>query len=513
MRTLLLSIVIATLLAPSLAEAKTLFFDDFEDGKINNVFEFTGNNPEFVEEDGVLKQQKQGVGDSCYAVITDKKYPKVLTIKAKMRVDEWETGAYARSGVGVRVSTETGQGLAFLFSDHRVGKPRTGVAFLDDHIAWGPLEAYDWEINQWYWFQLHIDDKDELHAAQFIVYEVINAYKSWFALRRNGHKDANPPKFRPKTNLSPVTFMQGAPSLFSKNGHTYLRLSLGSKREYGIKEITIRITHRNPLPEGVLKNVKITYDTVTGNYYAHLVFDVPATSEQLQLFPTNVVAVDLGLNNIITATFSDGTSFIISGRELKAIRRYWQKVRAKIKPPSVTKRKPSRRYLQISRKEARQIRHRLHIISKEFVKMCEEKGVTHIVFGDLNGIRDNIDYSQRLNQQLHNWNFAQLVDFITYKAERAGIAVERINEAYTSQTCCACGTVDKSNRKTRGLYICDCGNRINSDRNGANNILQRYLRNRSSGSVALPVVTLVLSRTNAHCLRIYSKHSVVREAA
>jgi len=164
MRTLLLSIVIATLLAPSLASAKTLFFDDFEDGKISNVFEVTGNNPEFVEEDGVLKQQKQMVGDGCYAVIADQEYPKVLTIKAKMRVDEWETGAYARSGVGVRVSTETGQGLAFLFSDHRVGKPRTGVAFLDDHVAWGPLEAYDWEINKWYWFQLHIDDKDELHA-------------------------------------------------------------------------------------------------------------------------------------------------------------------------------------------------------------------------------------------------------------------------------------------------------------------------------------------------------------
>ena len=33
------------------------------------------------------------------------------------------------------------------------------------------------------------------------------------------------------------------------------------------------------------------------------------------------------------------------------------------------------------------------------------------------------------------------------------------------------------------LYVCDCGNRINADRNGANNILKRYLRNRSSGSV------------------------------
>jgi len=329
-------------------------------------------------------------------------------------------------------------------------------------------------------------------SAQFIIGEVINAYKSWFALRRNGNGNSNPPGFRPKANLSPVTFVQGAPALFNKNGKTYLRLSLGTKREDGIKEVAVILYHRKSLPEGVLKNVRITYDTVSGNYYAHLVFDVPADSHQLQLFPTNVVAVDLGLNNIITATFSDGTTVIISGRELKAIRQYWQKVRASVKPPSVTKRKPSRRYNQICRKEARQIRHRLHIISKEFVKMCEEKGVTHIVVGKLTNIRDNINYSKRLNQQLHNWGFAMLVDFITYKASRVGIAVERISEKYTSQTCCVCGTVDKSNRKTRGLYVCDCGNRINADRNGANNILTKYLRNRSSGSVALPVVTLAL---------------------
>ena len=345
-------------------------------------------------------------------------------------------------------------------------------------------------------------------SAQFIVGEVINGYKSWFALRKNGHRDANPPKFRRKTNLSPVTFVQGAPTLFTKNGNTYLCLSLGIKREDGIKDVTIKITHRNPLPEGVLKNVRVTYDTVTGTYYAHLVFDVPTNSGQLQLFPTNVVAIDLGLNNIITARFSDGTAYIISGRELKAIRQYWQKVRAKVKPPSQTKRKPSRRYLQICRKEARQIVHRLHIISKQFVELCEEKGVTHIIFGNLNGIRENIDYSRRLNQQLHNWNFAQIVDFTSYKAQMRGIITDIIDEAYTSQTCCKCGVVKKSNRKTRGLYICDCGNHINADRNGANNILTKYLRYRSSGSVALPVVTLVLSRTNAHCLRIYSKHSV-----
>jgi len=368
-------------------------------------------------------------------------------------------------------------------------------------------------------------------SAQFIVGEIINAYKSWFALRKNGDSHANPPGFRRKTSLSPVTFVQKASYLFRGKGNTYLRLSLGTKRADAKREVAVKITHRKSLPPfGKLKNVRITYDIVSGTYYAHLVFDVPAVeANEGQPSQNNVVAIDLGLNNIITATFSgsegearregqalsptSGTSHIVSGRELKAIRRYWQKVRTKVKPPSQTNRKPSRRYREICRKESRQIRHRLHIISKQFVELCEEKGVTHIVLGDLNGIRDNINYSKRLNQQLHNWNFAQLIDFIKYKAERIGITVELISERYTSQTCCSCGTLDKSNRKTRGLYVCKCGNKINADRNGANNILTRYLRHRSSGSVALPVVTLVLSRTNAHCLRIYNQHSVVYKTA
>ncbi len=357
-------------------------------------------------------------------------------------------------------------------------------------------------------------------SAQFIVGEVLSAYKSWFALCRNGVNLARLPGFRPKTSPSPVTFVQGAPTLFSKNGNTYVRLSLGTKRADRLREISLKITHRKYLPSyDKLKNVRITYDTVTGNYYAHLVFDVPiqAKTKQLQLFPTNVVAIDLGLNNIITATFSDGTSCIISGRELKAIRRYWQKVRAKVKPPSETKRKPSRRYRKICRKEARQIVHRLHIISKQFLQLCEDKGATHIVFGDLTGIRENIDYSKKANQQLHNWNFAQIVNFVSYKAERIGILVDKEDEKYTSQCCSMHLDADKinqkhavkSNRKHRGLYVCnECKQKINADRNGANNILKRYLRHRSSGSVALPVVTLALLRTDAHCLRIYSKHSI-----
>lgn len=151
------------LAGPSL-RAETLFFDDFGDSMIDEAFQFTGQNPEFVEGNGVLSQKAEVVGDACYAVIADKEYPEVLTIEAKLRVDQWESGAYARTGVGVRVSVDTGEGIAFLFSDHRVAQPQTGVAFLDDHVAWGPLENYEWEIDTWYWFQLHIDRQGDLFA-------------------------------------------------------------------------------------------------------------------------------------------------------------------------------------------------------------------------------------------------------------------------------------------------------------------------------------------------------------
>ena len=118
-----------------------------------------------------------------------------------------------------------------------IGYPHNGVK-----IPLNRTELQTWfKDNHW---------AKNLHSqsAQFIVGEVINAYKSWFGHRKNGlrqssavkngNKNANPPGFRPKTNLSPVTFMQSASALESKKGNTYLRLSLGTKRTDGLKETT-----------------------------------------------------------------------------------------------------------------------------------------------------------------------------------------------------------------------------------------------------------------------------------
>jgi len=60
--------------------------------------------------------------------------------------------------------------------------------------------------------------------------------------------------------------------------------------------------------------------------------------------------------------------------------------------------------------------------------------------------------------------------------------VIQVNESYTSQTCSKCGTVDKTNRIHRGLYVCkECGVVINADVNGAINILKKVSPNSCTG--------------------------------
>ncbi len=92
---------------------------------------------------------------------------------------------------------------------------------------------------------------------------------------------------------------------------------------------------------------------------------------------------------------------------------------------------------------------------------------------------------------------------LEYKANRVGITVVRVSEAYTSQRCSSCGILDPKNRRSRGLYICKtCGERLNADFNAARNILHRYLSSRSSSQVVLrePVFPLTVFSPDSGCV-------------
>ncbi len=336
------------------------------------------------------------------------------------------------------------------------------------------------------------------HSTQATRDEVIQAHKSFMALKAKGYTQHQQPSFRPKNSYSPLRYHNGFGFTLEDD---VLTISLGTKRDDGIKHLDLKLAMRKDITFTKVINVVLTYDKNNG-LCAHLVVYINAC----QPLGSRTVAVDLGETYLITAVFDDGTALLYKGMFVKSIRRYWQKVRASLKPPSKGKRK-SKRFAQVAHKEEGQIDHMLHMITKHFVMQCYNSSVDTIVVGDVTGIRERIDWGHRLNQRLHAWAYAKIKHMITYKAACLGIKVITVNEAYTSKTCYACGKVSKSQRKGRGWYKCTCGWQMQADCNGALNILKKYvsLSNESSGHVASPVV-LQSKSFNLDWHMIYESH-------
>ncbi len=114
-----------------------------------------------------------------------------------------------------------------------------------------------------------------------------------------------------------------------------------------------------------------------------------------------------------------------------------------------------------------------HKIAKHVVAEAERTG-RGIALEDLTGIRARVRLRKPQRATLHSWAFAQLGDFIAYKARKAGVAVVHVDPAYTSRTCAECGHIDKANRASQARFVCrSCGFVDHADRNGSRNIRHR----------------------------------------
>jgi putative transposase len=194
----------------------------------------------------------------------------------------------------------------------------------------------------------------------------------------------------------------------------------------------------------------------------------------------DILGIDLGIRRCASVVrLSDGmTSFY--GKELRETRGHYFHLRKRL-----GEKKANKTIEKIGNTEHRKVNDQLHKISREIVNQAI-KTDSLIVLGDLKGIRDRSDNGRKFNRKLASMPFAKLSNYITYKANWAGIQVIKVNEAYTSQTCHKCKEIGNRNR---GLFKCECGYQDNSDRNGAINIAERGLREacKSGAIVALPI--------------------------
>ena len=129
------------------ASSKTLFFDDFDDNKLNPNYltqhdqkEIGVTLAEWVEEDNILKEIEPVPGDPAYCVLTNQNFPASIGLQIKVRIDEWQDHNRSRVGLAVWLDKDAFYaGYTFVFYNKLKGGGHAGggnIQFLNDHRAW-----------------------------------------------------------------------------------------------------------------------------------------------------------------------------------------------------------------------------------------------------------------------------------------------------------------------------------------------------------------------------------------
>lgn len=189
-----------------------------------------------------------------------------------------------------------------------------------------------------------------------------------------------------------------------------------------------------------------------------------------------VAAIDIGLSNLATVTFSEQHEPILYRSDLIKINRDFNRLTAEY--ASILKKTQnkytSKRRTRSFEKRAGLIEDRLHKISRAIVNDLSQRGVSTLVVGKNTG--------QKINNKLKNFvqvPLFRLVGMIKYKAELAGITFIQVEESYTSGTSFLDDELptkefyNNKRRKFRGLFLSNNLKRINADVNASFQIMKK----------------------------------------
>jgi putative transposase len=190
--------------------------------------------------------------------------------------------------------------------------------------------------------------------------------------------------------------------------------------------------------------------------------------------------MDLGLANLavlagpVVAKFFDGKPLrYVRGRYF----RYRQALQKKRKIGMVKRSKG---------KESRWAANENHRVSREVVDIVARAGgVLHVE--RLTGIRERCKGTAKVNRMIAGWPFAQLLEFIRYKAAMAGVPVIEEDPRHTSQRCSQCGHTERGNRTRQDRFACKaCDYTVHADLNAARNLAAKGACSLGVGDVTSP---------------------------
>ena len=295
------------------------------------------------------------------------------------------------------------------------------------------------------------------------------AFKSFFALLKNKSVKNKIPKYLDKIDGRYIAiFPKQAIGLrdFKKTN----KLHLSQTNIY----INTKLTDFNKL-----KEVRIV--PRMHNYVIEVVYQV---KEKTRYDNGKYVAIDLGLNNLATVAFNDGSKpLIVNGRPLKSINQYYNKEKAHYQRKFQGNKRTSKRICTLTNKRNNKVTDYLHKASRLLVNQLVSQDITTLVIGKNKNMKQDINIGRVNNQNFVQLPIMRFADLMKYKCELEGIKVLFNEESYTSK----CSFLDgepickhdkyMGKRVKRGLFISMNGIKINADVNGAYNIMIKAIPN------------------------------------
>jgi putative transposase len=305
-----------------------------------------------------------------------------------------------------------------------------------------------------------IENKTSVNAQvlQNVVARLDNAFTHFFRrCKKGGGEKAGFPRFKSLERYDSFCYPQSGFKIL--DDHRHLKLSK-------IGSVKIKL-HRNF--DGKIKNVLVKRDSL-GRWYACLVVD----ESRENISPKEIkssIGLDLGCIDFVTTSDGNKTPhpkyYKKSEKELKKIQNKYSSL--KMLPKEDKKKiKAKKKLSKLHTKIKNQRDDFLHKLSREFVNefdlICvEDLSIKKMVSGDNN--------YRNLNKSILDGGWRQFLDYLSYKAEEAGKTVIKVNPAYTSQICSACGNMVNKDLSQR-THRCDkCGLVIDRDINASRNIL------------------------------------------
>ena len=243
---------------------------------------------------------------------------------------------------------------------------------------------------------------------------------------------------------------------------------------------------------GDVKNVTVSRDPLGW----HVSIACEVESEAPEKRAAEAVGIDRGVAH--TLAFSDGTFADLPLERLRVLDRRARKQARQVARCQRGSKRHGKAKARLARTKAKTARVRKHWIHERSAGLARRYGtvvtedlkvanMTASAKGSVETPGRNVRQKAGLNRSILDKGWGEFVRQLEYKLGWTAGVLIKVDPAYTSQTCPACGVVDPASRITRDCFVCrSCGYADHADVVGAKEILRRGLEKLAAQGIILP---------------------------